>query len=621
MTEFGVEATTLSAPQGAGAQVLQPVTPPNTTGAMLEAASGILDIFARGMNAKNKEAAEQRRRSVISQYVADENAISQAFETGQINAQVASSRSQLNFKRYAGGYSEYIDDLVKAGQALKGFTAKGTVEDEMKLQQKIEEDDIKQAQNRGYMFFPNMSREARQDAIAASKAAIRAEQELDAYYKRREFERQDTRFTNEMRDRQDKEMSVKIITDIAGTQLQSFQSFSASLSDEVRKGTMAPDQARILLAERFTNISSAIQAAAGQNPELATPYRTIFNELNDVSKLLIDPKAANEDVKAQFENLVNRARLLAVSRNPKVLAAVATSQLLPNSTEVALSVAPQATEAFALIANTPLNGVVNPVVGNPEIEGDVYKILKEGIKKIEGGKIGKKDIAELEASNSLNHILKQTNSLLDRGLPAAQYSKVAELLADPAVGRYMASGKVDPEAMLVAKRVLQLNWENTVKRGISQELSKFLNESTSLVEDINSPGGVRVATRSEQDPSAARSLGQVVDIQWNGTGVTFAPKNTESLDATQRRDLNIRMQTLNKSQTALNQLIRVGAHMEGTTDYAKYWKENRHKLLPDYFPEPQRLKLGQVVDGYEFFQDGDPNDKRNWRKVESTAKQ
>jgi hypothetical protein len=61
----------------------------------------------------------------------------------------------------------------------------------------------------------------------------------------------------------------------------------------------------------------------------------------------------------------------------------------------------------------------------------------------------------------------------------------------------------------------------------------------------------------------------------------------------------------------LNQLIRLHAHLEGTTDYAKYWEAHKHELMPSIYPDPNKLKPGTVVDGFKYV-GGNYRDRSNW---------
>jgi hypothetical protein len=599
MAEFGVQATQLSAPQGAGANPVAPVETINPLAPLVNAAGGVLDIVAKGLKANQKEEAEKRKQAIISGYVKTETKINDAVSTGQMTPAQASARSRANFNQYAAGFSEYIEEFEKAGKALRGFTEKGEVEDAIKAERVLRDRDVTQAQQRGFTFVPGMTKAQEDAQIEASKTGIRAEQMLSNFYKSQDELRASGRYNEEIAKRDAQNLSVTLITEIAGSNIQAFQQFGASLGEQVRSGKMDPQNAQVVLAERYSNIQGAIAAAARTNPELSGPYRTLFNELNVVNQKLIDPKSNAEEVENQLKVILGRAKLLAVSSDPKVKAAVVASQLLPNSVEVALQVSPQVNEIFAKISSMPPDMGTPQVVANPAVEGDVLKLLKESLKGMKGKNVTDHEVANVQAANSVNAILKQTGDLVNKGVTPKQLSNVASFLASPEYGEYVKNGQVNAEANATAKKVFQLSYEPTITRGIQQQLDTFLYGQASFAKGAKQP--------------APKKIADVVDIQFNGSGVSFKAKPTEGLDPVERASQASAVADLKVAEAAINQLVRMGAHMEGTTDYAKHWKENKHIYMPNVYPQPGRLKVGDVVDGYEYFREGDYSDPRNWR--------
>jgi len=69
---------------------------------------------------------------------------------------------------------------------------------------------------------------------------------------------------------------------------------------------------------------------------------------------------------------------------------------------------------------------------------------------------------------------------------------------------------------------------------------------------------------------------------------------------------------LTQYQQGLNTVVRIGAHMEGTSDYQKYWEDNKYVLLPQLYP----IKPGFVDKaGFKWSGDGDFRDRNTWTKV------
>ncbi|MNL80767.1 hypothetical protein D3C87_2076960 [compost metagenome] len=51
--------------------------------------------------------------------------------------------------------------------------------------------------------------------------------------------------------------------------------------------------------------------------------------------------------------------------------------------------------------------------------------------------------------------------------------------------------------------------------------------------------------------------------------------------------------------------------MEGSTDYAKYWENNKHIWLPEMFSKYKGLEIGDVKNGMRYL-GGDANQQSSW---------
>jgi hypothetical protein len=594
MAEYGVEATQLSAPQGAGARVVDPV---KTGSAIPEVVMAIGNIFAKGLETNRKAEAEARKKAIIDGYVRNETTFNDAVVSGEMTAAQAAARSRANFNSYAAGYSEYIEDFEKAGKALRGFTETGEVQAKLQREKEVRNADIDEARKAGFTFIPGMSVSAENDQIAAHKTAIFAQQQLDAAYRRNEELRKQGTYDQGVADREAKNLGFQLVNRIAGDNLQAFQSFSTSLRDSVKSGKMTPEVAQAVLNERFSNISAGIQSAAGTNPELAAPFRSLFEQMNGVAQKMIDPKNQAEDLENQLKVIQTRMKLLAMS-NPKIAATVVANQLLPNNASLALSSAAAGVEAISILSATPItdNTYVPQVVGNPEVEPEVLKMLKGGLTSLRTQKVEDKELAAIQAGNSVNQILKQTSEYLNRGATPEKLKGLASFFASPEYASFVNSGQIDKEAAGAAKKTFQLMYEPTIIKGVQQKLNEFVYGQASFGQKQNDP-----VTLAEQ-----------VSVEFTGSGITFKAKTDKGLDPVEMRSKQDAVKQLDVAKTAVNQLIRIGAHMEGTTDYAKYWDENKHIFMPQMFPDPKRLKPGDVVDGYKYL-GGNANDPRSWQ--------
>lgn len=608
MADFSVNATTLSAPSGAGSEVVRPVQSAptesqNIPGIGMNILTSVVDVFNKGLIDSRKEEAEKRRNAVVSSYVREETTLNDAIESGQMSASQAAARSRANFNKYAAGSPEYIEDIQKAGAALRGFTAKGEVEKQMEVESKRLEADVAEAQKRGFNFLPNMSPAARDSQIQAAKTMIRAETQLAEMYKSNAEKRAQGTYDAGIAAREEKELGFRLVNEIAGQNMSAFQDFSKTLADGVRSGREDPQMAAIKLSERFANISGALQAAARTNPELAAPYRSLFEDMNKTAMKLIDPKENAEALQNKLTMITTQMKLVAMG-DTKVAAAVVANQLLPNNASLALSSAPEGVRAIAILSSIPVGDrtYTPTVVGNPDAEEGTLKLLKNGLNDLKVGKVQDKEVAKVQASNSVNHILKQTGEMIDKGASPAQLKGVASFFASPEYAGFVTSGAIDPQAAGTAKKTFQLLYEPAIIKGVQERLNQELIDTRA--QDM---------IKSGQSTSEVKSvpIADTVNIKFSGSGIVFEYKQVAGVTANDLRTQRQTIESLRSAQQGINQIIHIGAHMEGSTDYGKYWEANKHIYMPGYFMKG--LKEGDVRNGYKYM-GGNASSQSSWSK-------
>ena len=576
MAEFGVQATELANPQGAGSAPTSPVQKTSPLGVISDVVGLVGNVFVKGIEQDRKDKQLAAKNAVISNFSSEQVAINNAVATGQLKPAEAAARSRAVFNKYAAGYSEYIDDIGKAANVLRGNTELGTVEDEVKQQKTIRDRDIAQAQGRGLTILPDMTPEQVDTVISASKTGIQAEAAIAAQDKAAEAARAAGRYNAEVDAQQRKQMSLQIINQFAGANVDSFNAVIGSLSNSVKLGKRTPQEAQLVLAQEFTKINSVIQSAAGIDDSIAAPYRSLFSELNEVGKKLLNPETATNEAESQVRGIIARAQLVALQTSPTVKAAVVSAKFFPQVTENALKIAPQVTELFSIVQNMPIesNKFVPNFVGNEEVEGGVLNLMKQSIDGLPGMKGPDKEVAQRQGVNIVNQTLKQVGNLINQGVvEPKQLSKIAEFLSSPQFGAFASSNKLDTNSITTAKRVFQLVYEPTIVRGIEQKLQGDLE-------------GRPYGSRGKPRPPGNKVI-DAVDIQFNGSGVSFVPKKVGNLNSDEQLSQKQMIANLKSAEVALNQLIHIGAHMQGTTDYAKTWEENKHLFVPSLFKAPE----------------------------------
>lgn len=602
MADFSVSETQLSAPQGAGSSAVQAVQiPAPVTEGLMQTVGTVVDLFSKGLLESRKAEAEKAKHTVVNSYIREVSTLNDALSSGQMNPSQAKMRSRAVFNKYAAGYGEYIQEFEKAAKALSGQTEIGEAEDVIETEKKRREQLITQAQSRGLSFLPGMTKEAEDATIEASQAGVRAEASLAATYKRQEAERAAGTYDAAVEARVAKQQGVQIINDLAGTNLNAFSAYGATLKDLVSSGKTTRQEAETTLNLRFNQISAAIQSASATNPELASPYRTLFQSVYDNALNSLNPENNAKELEDQLKVIKTKMKLVAM-QDPKVAALVVTNELIPNN--VALQSSVEAVRALNILSTLPSGtpGYIPQIVGNPDAEPDTLKMLKSGLQELSQGKSGNKELASVQASNSLNHILKQTGQALDQGASPESLKGIASFFASTEYGTFSKSGKLDPEAAGAAKKTFQMLYEPAIVKGVTEKLNVTLNR-------IIPRGGQSATGVTERT-----KLGDVVDIKFSGSGIVFEAKTKEGLRPEEIASQKSAIESLRSAQLGVNQLIHIGAHLEGSTDYAKHWEDNKYIYMPSVFPDPKRLKPGAVVDGYKYI-GGAYNDRASWEPV------
>lgn len=607
MAEYGVQATTLSAPQGAGANVVNPVSPAPAGESFLASpiVSSIVDVFSKGLIQTRKEDAEKRKNTIVQGYIRQETTLNDAVASGQMTPAQSAARSRANFNQYAAGYGEYIEDFEKAGKALRGFSEKGESERQVETEVKRREADISQAAQRGFQFIAGMSPQAEDAQIKAAKTGIQAEAQMSEMYKANDEKRAQGTFDAGVAAKEEKDMGFRLVNEIAGSNLTAFQEFAKTLGDQVRGGKMSEEAAQISLASRFNNIGGALQAAARTNPELAAPYRSLFEDINTIGQKLINKTEHVDKLKAELEEKIIKMKLIALG-NPETAAIYVANQIMPGT--LALQSRVEATKMLAVLSSKPVTDktYTPQVVGNPEVEPDTLKLLKGGLTMLKSGKVSNKEIATVQASNSVNHILKQTGEMINRGAEPAQLKGVAEFFASPEYAGFVTNGTIDKEAAGTAYKTFQMLYEPAIMNGVQSRLDQTLDRAPIM------RGGA-----SKTGVTDRIKVAEAIDIKFTGSGIVFEAKSGKNMQPAEITSQRQMLDGLRSAQQGVNQLIHIAAHMEGSTDYNKFWESNKHKWMPSIFPDPVRLKPGSVVDGFTYT-GGAYGDRNNWKPVSET---
>ena len=618
MADFSVNATQLSAPQGQGSEpVAAAIERPTDTG-VLPLFKEIGSIFVKGLEQNQKDEAAARKNAIIGEYINNEKVYTDALTTGQWGASQVATASRANFTKMLSSYPQYGEDLLKARNQVYVGTEQGEAEKQIEQDRKIREKDISDASSMGYTFYSGMSEQAQQANIDAYKTArrvdLQTEKDMKAAVEARAV-RADTRAAGQydmtVEDHVAKNNAVKGLTEVAS---QNFDAMAATANDLKTKmaSGMSYEQALLIQDGNSSRINAALLSISGRNPELAAPWVSLFKSMDTNIRERLDPKNASAEKTAaledQWKQLIITQKLAAVNSNPAILKAVVGTNLFPGEGMVTVSNIPAVKEW--LLAASGVDPALPPppqAVGT-QSDAQIFKSTKDALNKLQTGKMdpARKEAATQEAVSLINTALRQTASV-DGSLNAGALKNASTFFSSPEFGKMAVEGKIDKQTAANAQQVFQVQYEPAVRSAIIQKLD------------------APVEYRSNRgDGVEQKKLGDTVELKVVGNNVVFEQKNpvrgTKVLGVEfSNPDMQKQYQNkkpLDDAAAGLNQLIRLHAHLEGTTDYAAYWEKNKAQLMPNFFPDPKKYPVGAVVNGKKYL-GGNYRNPDNWEDAPS----
>lgn len=605
MAEFGVQATQMPDVQSTvGRDIVSPVQEQAVTTNIVPALGNVADIFMKKYAADQKADFEAYKQSVLTNYAQAQQTINDGIQSGEIAPDRAATQSRALFSKTLANYTIFADDIHKINNSMRTGSELGVAEDAVKAAQRTQEAREASARSNGVTLYPWMDKDTKEAALQTNEQSIRLEREWKMQTERNVERRAQTEEERKVQDRDQKETALRMVTEIAGSNLNSTSMFIQNLQQQVSQGKIPFEDASVMMGQHFAQIEGAIQSAAGLNPELGGVYRSLFADMKTLGQKAIDPKTSSETSKAMFDELMYKSKLAAVTSDPKMKAVVVANSLLGGNAVTALGAITPITNYIAKagsIDSSKGEGYVPQIVGNPDVEKNVLKFLQPAIKKLNQNGYPDNEKAQKEAVSTVNNILKQVGDLQNDPTVRQDPSKFKDLATffdSPDYGTFVSKGLLNPDAARAAKQVWQSTYEPAVRQSVQTRLSDWADKAVAVL-----PGN---ATKKFD-------LTDMIDVKYDGSGISFVAKTPDDRYwlPGQQHNQKLAIEDLNAAKAGINQSIHIGAHMEGTTDYNAYWEANKHLYIPQLYP----AAVGTIVNGYKY-KGGVYKDPSNWVKVQ-----
>ncbi len=556
----------LSAPSGAGAVPLNPVQPvtgnaPNPWANVVAAGA---NIFFKVKEQQAKEEKQKMEDSIISDFVRKNTALNDAVAAGQISRAEAAVRQRAIFSESAARNPTFVKTF---GDLSKDLTA-GTELGEFKEEEQSRQDQYRKlrsdAISAGLPIYDGMNPKTEEQFLVAHQRNVAREKEFEALSKRAD----EARKAESHEQSRFKFQADQTIASNLNKMGEEFMVPTMSFVSDLSTQSSTPEQRKVAmqkLTNHFALIDANIAKISSVNPSMASNWKGVYDELRKNGMELIDGTLDAKTYKAREESLKSRIVVAALENSATTQAMYANNHLMGPAASTLPTINKEVLSNLAFFSNIGgINGNLPSVVGS-NTEGDTLKVIEKSVQELTNGTAAYPDMQKRQTANFIQNHLKQFSDMQMNGGDPKQLAKAMDFYSSPAFAQAMNLGMVNKDQ---AKITAQTN------------ASYFEQKIAPLVEE-------KLSTPFK----GLQSYGDLVDIKWGGASPVVMPLDRR-LSAEQAETRNRIVTELKPAMDALAKVTRAGAHLEGHTDYAKFFEENKATWLPSYFkPDGSRIEV------------------------------
>lgn len=308
----------------------------------------------------------------------------------------------------------------------------------------------------------------------------------------------------------------------------------------------------------------------------------ITSPLNDRVKNAIDLVNGNIDKTVfdnNIQNILHREQFNAMNTNRDIAMYAALSDLFKNSAQISMRFANSGAAAYLNANSKPNAPALSVTSGDPDHKAAIktgLDVIRSGISKINSNTIPKGSNIPDEVPVQLNNFFKGIRAAELQNNNPSDYNDVVIFLASADFGNYMkthSSALNNPQAMEGAASVMKREYSNhavdvVIKEFLDKNIS--LDGSNKLSDGITTVGRTGRVTDSQlrdmENKNVARP--QAITATYTAGGVIFS-----ALDANNKAAVRSAQDLNKKAAPVLNNVVRLTAHLEGSTDYKAVWKD------------------------------------------------
>lgn len=585
------ESQDIAAPQ-MGFSPQQAVAPVSNAITVATAGQGLTQLLSTGLNMYAQgQAREQKAKQdgAVSAYAQNITKLNAAVEQGSITQAEAQRRQRAMFNQSVANFPGMTEDFVKLNSSLAGSAGLGnTLAEGTAVDQQIKADTkgataagfiqpgmSPQQQEAGLNLYRQQQQALNQMEFASKQLALQ-NQKLSLVEKQESIANQRTQRANAAMDLQIKRNKMSLqngLADVANVYTQDTLGKVQNLQDALANKQITPEQfmqQTQMLRNQFYSVTQSARGAAGGDyiDTLSAPLFKILDAADNTAS----GKVSADVAKNQLEHAQTVAALPFMN-DPKIAAIAAQSKIFGGIFNPAVLSTYGADVVKAIQKNSRNGSPANPVSDDPDEQAahtSYTNGVKEAIKTFTSKNPAATDLKGLqgELETNLNQVLKGVGTMGASVDNPTQFNNVMKFFADPTFLEFQQKGgSIDPSLAQNAKTVIQENYQSQLIPAIRDawEQAKVTTSMTASAGGFPAMGaGTTAASTTQADASS------VVKYQWTGKSLQFVPEKGFE----RNRQAMAKAKELNQKVSPLVQrLVMADAHMEGNTDYTKYFKE------------------------------------------------
>ena len=547
------------------------------TQTLVEGAGGIFDVLGV-VNDKNAKRAEQAAQDkAIAEFGQGQLSLAEAAETGAMSTKEVRSRMRANLQSAIADNPALAIDLGKAHTALIKSTGLGQVAyegtSEEKLQADLENTVVKNgwvaadapqqekdaavtAYSRFQKSVDMMGFEQKQISLQASKIGLSTAQ----------TQRQTAQL--QLQEQAQKKQSQLAVGQLANNYMVKLNNTLEDIRRKKEAGSINALDAVMLVDRAYLEVDQVTrQVGAQAGSEYVSNLTAPMKQLVSDYKGYMDGKVVLDDLNSRRDTTVAIQANLALG-DPELARVAGVSTIIKNGDALLQANAQSAVARYFEInsdeTTKPADIMPDYAQGKDEV-GSYLGLVKNTIGKVNAGTAIEQETAIKEINANLVNVLRGIDVYGPNATSLGDYAPVLDFLADASVGKYIVKqgGFTDAATANKAGQVLEQNYANQVLPLVKEEFDRTMSGGSV---NIRSYGRTEVPTVEGQKPTS-----ELVKVRFSGSGISFVPTDPADNNALTRN----RIKELNsKVQPIVNKLIRVSAHLSGTTDYKAIYDAN-----------------------------------------------